>query len=133
MKVLITGAAGFLGGSLVLALLNDSVEVFAGFRETPVSPDIPRRHHVYCDFTSDEVMNRLLDELKPDVIVHLGAMSSPGACEKDIEKATITNGAEMLIKSIKQYCPDSLVIFTSTDLVYDGEKGSYRADEDQRE
>jgi dTDP-4-dehydrorhamnose reductase len=131
MRVLVTGAGGFLGGSLVPALINDDgIEVFAGFRQTAVS-GIPGRHHVYCDFTIDEVINRLLDELRPDVIVHLGAMSSPGVCEKDMKKAASTNGADVLVKAAKKYCPDSLVIFSSTDLVYDGEKGLYRADEGQ--
>lgn len=125
MKVLVTGSAGFLGGALVLALLD--LNVYTGFRETAVCPRIPGERHIYCDFTSEEVMDKVLSELKPNVIVHMGALSSPGACEKDIEKAASTNGADVLVRTVKKYVPEALVIYTSTDLVYEGSGGTNRA------
>ena len=88
MKVRKTGSAGFLGGALVLALRFNVYAALGDYK----GPRIPGERHIYCDFTSEEVMDKVLSELKPDVIVHMGALSSPGACEKDIEKAASTNG-----------------------------------------
>jgi dTDP-4-dehydrorhamnose reductase len=66
----------------------------------------------------------MLTAIQPDVIVHLAATSSPAACEKDPDAAMKTNCPMALLKAIQELCPTALLVYTSTDLVFDGEKGN---------
>jgi len=56
------------------------------------------------------------------VLVHLAALSSPAACEKDAERATNINCPVHLIRSLQE---DVSIILLSTDQVYDGEGAPY--------
>jgi dTDP-4-dehydrorhamnose reductase len=121
-KVLVTGASGFLGTRVVTSLLQeDSVEVYAGFNTSPLNDEIPKFCHVCCNnLSKPEEIKKTLKGLQPDVIIHLGAISSPGRCEADPGLAFATNDAGALVDSILEVAPDTVVVFASSDLVYDG-------------
>ncbi len=61
-KVLVTGGAGFLGSRVVAELRSRGAEhVF-----------VPRRKD--CDLRDRQVISRLLEQEKPEVIIHLAAV-----------------------------------------------------------
>jgi dTDP-4-dehydrorhamnose reductase len=70
-------------------------------------------------------VNALIQWLLPDVIVHMAAQSSPVKCESDPAAALALNCPTALVTAIKTHCPLSLLIYTSTDLVYDGQSPPY--------
>lgn len=77
MRVLVTGATGFLGGHLVARLAARGVEVAALALE-------PGELRAGVDFVSADVRDRqavakAVDALRPDAIAHLAALSHVGA------------------------------------------------------
>ena len=77
------------------------------------------------DFTSESDMQSCIDACRPDIIIHLAAVSSPLMCEKDPDLAMRVNRPLAFFEIVKRTKPDILFIFTSTDLVYDGEHAPY--------
>lgn len=88
MKLLVTGAAGFIGSTLTDALLARGDEVIGldNFNDyysparkranLAVALANPRFRLVEGDFTDGEAMKRLLNEARPDLVAHLGALGS---------------------------------------------------------
>jgi dTDP-4-dehydrorhamnose reductase len=80
MKVLITGANGFLGYYLVEQLLAKKYSVIAtGKAESrlPFTYDL-NFQWLTMDFTDPFSIHDVFENIKPDVVVHAGAMSKPG-------------------------------------------------------
>jgi UDP-glucose 4-epimerase len=66
-RILLTGAAGFIGTSLTSSLLARGEEVF-----TTDLLGLPSDRHVSCDIQSAELKD-FVERIKPEVIVHLAA------------------------------------------------------------
>lgn len=101
-RVLITGENGFIGSHLVRML---------GDRAIPSAFDL---------FDSTKIDARL-KETRPDVVVHLAAISIVAQCDADPDLAVRTNvgGTESLLKAIAANGLKSHVIFFSSAHVYD--------------
>ena len=111
VRVVVTGASGYLGQHLLAALAKDGLvgSVVAVYGSMPdfVAP---------CDTRSldlsDDGACASLAALEPDVVVHLAAMSSPAACEQDVDRARAINCPTPLLDALP---PDLPFIFLSTD------------------
>lgn len=87
--------------------------------------ELVKRNNCYplvCDVTDRYSVMKTLRNLKPDVVVHCAAKTNVDACEDDIRGAVITNviGTENISTIF-----DGLLIYMSTDFVFDGNKGPY--------
>src|ERR1700754_4819653 len=93
MKVLITGANGFLGYYLVEQLLAKKHTVIATGKGDCRLPflDHPGFIYVSMDFTDPYSVHDLFDAHTPDIVVHAGAMSKPDECEQNQWQAYTTN------------------------------------------
>ena len=79
MKVLITGASGFIGSALARRLESESYDVYALTRY--VASDsrydfYQLKKKIICDIRSGDRILSILQEVRPDVVIHLAAMSS---------------------------------------------------------
>ena len=79
MKILITGITGFVGSHLADLLLKEGHEVYGTKR---VNGRLRNIHHILdrvrlfeCDLTDFISVNRVICEVKPDQVYHLGALS----------------------------------------------------------
>ena len=128
MKILITGANGFLGYYLVEQLLNKNYEVIATGRGQSRLPFSKHKnfHYEEMDFTDPFSIHDVFEKIKPEVAVHAGAMSKPDECELDQMKAYLVNVEGTVQLLINAEDIKSFFIFLSTDFVFDGERGMYK-------
>lgn len=123
MKILVTGANGLIGRK-VIRLLTESKrhQIFAtSQKRIQLGSEVEffTVNLVYSD------LNKVIDTLKPDVLVHCAAMGSPDACEVDRYSSSKIN-VEVTAR-LAAACRDYGVhmIFLSTDFIFDGKKGNY--------
>ncbi|MDD5766524.1 MAG: SDR family oxidoreductase [Candidatus Marinimicrobia bacterium] len=120
---LITGISGFLGGHLA-TIAKDQFRV-AGLFHT-YTAEIPGVRTFYSSLKDFTVLQKNLDEIQADVIIHNAAMANPDTCEANPAEAEKINvgSSEFLAK----WCEtnDRRMVFISTDMVFDGTKGNYR-------
>ncbi|HEX6170506.1 MAG TPA: SDR family oxidoreductase [Chitinophagaceae bacterium] len=134
MKILITGANGFLGFYLTEQLLAKNFSVIAtgkGECRLPFTHD-PNFQWLSMDFTDPFSIHDVFENIKPDVVVHAGAMSKPDECEMDQMKAYLVNAEGTVQLLINSEELKSFFIFLSTDFVFDGERGMYSEDDTPR-
>ncbi len=121
-RILITGISGNLGWTLAQILASD-FEVFGTFLMDEVRMD--RVRCIRLDLRDIGSISPLVNSIKPDVIVHLAAITDPDLCEKNPDDALIVNrdASAEIASSVEGI--GAKMIFTSTDLVFDGTKGNY--------
>ncbi len=118
-----TGASGVLGWHVCRVLDTDpTIEVVGLSREH--RPEFRRIGIVTADLASPDAF-RKATELGPfDVIVHTAAVTNPDECEKDRVRADRVN-VEATRRLLDLIRADGRFIYTSTDLVFDGEGERY--------
>lgn len=114
MRLMITGAGGFLGSRL-LSFYRETYEVWG----------VGRRE---LDFTDAAKTLEAVTRFCPDVLIHCGAVSDVGTCEKEPERSFLVNvtGSENLAKACAQ--AGAKMILCSSDQVYFGEEGAKEED-----
>lgn len=127
MKILVTGANGFLGYYLTELLLSKGFEVIAtgkGDSRLPFEGRIGFRY-ASMDFTDPFAVHDVFDEFKPQAIVHAGAMTRVDECELRQWDAYLTNveGTVNMLLNAEEY--KAFFVFVSTDFVFDGVEGMY--------
>jgi dTDP-4-dehydrorhamnose reductase len=77
------------------------------------------------DFTNPFAVHDVFEKIKPEAVVHAGAMTKPDECEKNQWQSYLTNveGTVNMLLNAEEY--KSFFVFLSTDFIFDGEKGMY--------
>lgn len=134
MKILITGANGLLGQHLVQELLHQQFTVVATSKGPNRLPFEPSEQFIYrsLDITDELMLEKTMEEEKPDVVVHSAAMTQVDDCEKNpdlCEKINVYGTTQLLVDAEAH---SKYIIYLSTDFVFDGMNGLYREDDDLR-
>lgn len=127
MKILVTGANGFLGYYLIELLLKNDHEVTATGKGDCRLPFAiyPRFLYLPMDFTDPDNVKNVFEATSPGIVVHTGAISKPDDCEKDqwaAYQANVEGTITLLNEAETRRC---FFIFLSTDFIFDGVKGMY--------
>ena len=131
MRVLVTGATGQLGPYVVETLVRHGHDVIAwsGKRAVELLPGV-RSSPVPLE---DELTVRAhWAEARPDAVVHAAALARIDTCYTDPQRAHEVNvcGTERLCELADA---DRVPLYyVSTDLVFDGQKGQYREQDQPR-
>ena len=127
MRVVLTGASGQLGAYLVGRLVAAGHEVSAwSGTDTGMRGGVALRP---VDLTDAEAIGRALDEDDPEAIVHAAAISAADAVRRDPAQARAVN-VEATAR-LADWCArrGRRLVFTSTDLVFDGSHPWYREED----
>lgn len=118
-KILVTGSAGLVGRQVVKDLVENSFDVYSCYNKTKPEFGTP----IHLDLTKKNEIVSTLQRIKPDVVIHLGAMTDVELCETQKELAVIINtkATETLAQESVKY--DTFFVYVSTDYVFDGKKG----------
>jgi dTDP-4-dehydrorhamnose reductase len=121
-RFLITGGSGFVGWNLC-NFLKSRHEVYASFCEHPFQ--IEGCQFLQIDLTRKTPVLEAIGSCKPAIIIHAAAISSPDVCEQNKTLAWEVNvaGTQNILDAALQY--KCRVVYISTDLVFDGERGNY--------
>lgn len=123
MRVLVTGAGGQLGGYVLRRLSGLGPDLFA-WSHRPAEP----RFGVALrpvDVIDHDGVDAAFNDTLPDVVVHMAAVSTPAAAYRDPELARAVN-IDATVNMAKLAADlGARMIFLSTDMLFDGEKGMY--------
>ena len=118
----ITGISGFLGNQFV-QMENKNFRLVGTYHSK--SNRLPGIETHHLDIQNKEEVKALIELVKPDMLVHLAALSNSNFCEKNEDLSFSVNvlGSE----NIARICQSQNIpfLFTSTDLVFDGEQAPY--------
>lgn len=134
LRILITGVGGWLAQVVFHQLLTkyscrNLFDIYGTYRDSNKAPNwLLRSRQVQMDLASPESVRSAIDSVRPHIILHLAAMSSPVECHRNPALAYQINAPSHLIEAVQEYVPQTLFVFASTDMVYDGESAPYRAD-----
>ncbi len=118
MKILITGANGFLGQHLSRDLKNDHLLFATGKGEKRIPFDDVM--YIPSDITDINSVETLLNKVQPDVIIHAAAMSRPDECDVNREMCDRINvaGTKYIVDAAQELKQLPHFIYISTDFVF---------------
>lgn len=125
MKFLVTGGSGLIGFNLLQILneLNHETYVFYN-KNKPISDAT-----IKINLLDLESVAKNIRMIKPDVIIHLAAMTNVDQCEseKELANSINTKATQMLAQEASK--EGIFLIYVSTDYVFDGKKGMYKEED----
>lgn len=122
VKVFVTGGSGLLG-KYVVAELSRNFEVMFTYKTNSCA--IKNAKAVHLDLQDAIQTREVIKSFNPDIIIHAAAVSRPELADSLSSKTVYdinVNAAERLAVLCAEL--NSKLIYYSTDLVYDGRRGS---------
>lgn len=127
-RILVTGASGLLGLNFSY-FFHKKYDVFGVVNTTKLS-GLPFKT-IRCNLLTNSAAD-LLDEAKPDVILHCAAMANIDQCEKNPNEAEAINAVYPGLLAAQAAKREIKFLHISTDAVFDGEncgENGYREDD----
>lgn len=117
MNILITGASSYIGTYLLKKLSKSKHKVHGIYNSNPVSYENIRL--IKYDITDQSHLDNIFNSTKPDVVFHLASVTPTRITNEDDNYITYFNHkvTEQIAKL--STLSNSLLVYTSTDLVYE--------------
>lgn len=119
MKFLVTGSAGLVGNQVVKDLAESYDKIYSCYNSSRPQFGVPTQ----MDLTSAENITKVIENTRPDVIIHLAAMTDVDLCEKEKDLALKINAKATEIISKHAARQGAFFLYVSTDYVFDGKAG----------
>lgn len=128
MKVFVTGAAGQLGHDVLNELAarghegigSDIKEAYSGVCDGTAAEKMP---YIPLDITDADAVRRVLENVRPDVVVHCAAWTAVDLAEEEEKQETVRAVNAEGTRNIAALCRDlgAKMVYISTDYVFNGE------------
>jgi dTDP-4-dehydrorhamnose reductase len=127
VRILVTGANGLVGTKVLdLLLQHPTDEPLAAYHQSRTNDYLGEFPYWWLDTTSAADVERVLDESRPDAVIHAGAFTNVDGAERERDLAWASNadGTGILARA----CAARAVrlVYLSTEYVFDGTAGPYR-------
>ena len=128
VKVFVTGVGGQLGHDVMNELAkrghegigSDIAPVYSGIQD---GSEVTKLPYVSMDITNREQVDKVISDIKPDVIVHCAAWTAVDLAEDEDKKAKVkainVDGVQNIADVAKKI--DAKMIYISTDYVFNGQ------------
>lgn len=138
--ILITGSNGLLGQKLVYNLLNANTQnqyniIATSKGENRMNTKLGYTYHP-LDITAYDEVEKLYQQVTPDVVINTAAMTNVDQCENDKQGCDLLNITAVknqiqVLENLQETAPNyhPHLIHLSTDFVFDGEAGPYKEDD----
>jgi len=126
IKVFITGASGFVGKHLIHALRAEGKTKFDIYGTCfPEEPSLNEKNLFHLNIRSSKNLSKLINDIKPDWVFHLAAVSGVRRSWEKRRETLETNiiGTFNILESIRIFSPKSKMLFVSSSEVYDFNQG----------
>ena len=120
MKILVTGGAGYLGSEVCRQAVAAGDDVIA----LRLHAEPPHGRSVRLDLRDDDGVHRSFMKHGPELVVHTAYRQADEALEGDVVRATRN-------VALAAHRAGARLVHVSTDLVFDGEKGSPYTEDDE--
>jgi len=119
MKFLVTGSTGLVGRQIIKDLAGSNSKIYACYNNSKPELGVATP----LDLASSENIVKVVDTTKPDVIIHLAAMTNVDQCEREKDLALEINATATKTLARQAAKHGSFLVYVSTDYVFDGESG----------
>ncbi len=114
-RALVIGGSGYIGERLASFLRERRSTVYATFFRKEKAPSLM---WLPLDVRNGPMVRDVLERVIPDLIFYL-------PCDMNDLDGTVLKGMKNVLREKRGTCPDSRLIFLSTDMVFDGERAPY--------
>ncbi len=128
MKVFVTGVGGQLGHDMVNALIargleavgSDIAPAYSGLDDGSAVVTAP---YESLDITDAQAVSRVLEEVRPDAVIHCAAWTAVDLAEDDDKQEKVHAINALGTRYIAEGCKklDCKMVYISTDYVFDGQ------------
>jgi dTDP-4-dehydrorhamnose reductase len=125
---LITGASGLLGLNLALEAAQSGHEVFGVVHSHALRTGAFQT--IVSDLLAPGAPERILDQTRPDWVIHCAALAVVDACEADPGLAVKLNTDLPAILARHVARGGARLVHISTDAVFDGQRGEYTEEDE---
>ena len=127
MRILVTGVCGQLGHDVVNnavqrgyeAIGSDIQPVYSGVADGSPVTEVP---YVQLDITDKDAVTSVIEEIKPDAVIHCAAWTAVDAAEDEENREKVHKinalGTRYIAEAAKAV--DAKMLYLSTDYVFDG-------------
>ncbi|MEM1321856.1 MAG: SDR family oxidoreductase [Bacteroidota bacterium] len=121
-RLLLTGISGFLGRRMVQHPQTDW-QMVGTYWNTAVN--WPGVETVRLNMEDTQAIKAYLDQQPVEAIIHMAAAANPNRCEQEPQRSHQINVEASRVLATWAAARGCPLVFTSTDLVFDGENGPY--------
>jgi dTDP-4-dehydrorhamnose reductase len=125
-RLFVTGTSGFVGGHIA-AIAGSDWKVFGTFQYNTFN--LPGVEKIRMDLADLSQIRDTIREIRPNVIVHCAAMTNLDVVQTDRKTGWRINVESTRVIAEESSKLDARMIFTSTDMVFDGKRGNYSEDD----
>ena len=127
MKIFVTGVGGQLGHDVVNNAISRGHEcigsdIAAQYSGVTDGSAVVTAPYVQLDITDKEAVQKTIEEIKPDVIIHCAAWTAVDAAEDEENRVKVDAinhlGTQYIADAVKAV--DAKMLYLSTDYVFDG-------------
>lgn len=128
MKYMITGGCGFLGSNIASQVLNqkdellvyDNLSRVGGEENLEWLESLGKFEFVKANTNDFETLSNVVKRYQPDVIYHLAGQvaMTTSISNPRLDFETNALGSFNILESVRQFSPDTVVVYSSTNKVY---------------
>lgn len=119
MKLLITGASGFIGRSLIKRLKDaPDITIYMISRKDILTE--PSVTNYCCDILDEHAVNKIFERQTFDAVIHLAALTAHEEIinNKNLALRTNLKGTENIISAFNRFCTNAVFYYASSGKVY---------------